>query len=118
YNGGSLGGQKQPSMARLQKAASSTRAIEGTIVTQNSSEYQRWEQRFAVPHYAFGTEPNYFLASCNIRLCYLALARRSRLRMARGAMASGWPSRASTWCRLISRRRLSARGALWQRSAG
>jgi len=33
-------------------------------VTQNSSEFQRWEQRFAVPDYAFGKEPNYFLASC------------------------------------------------------
>ena len=33
-------------------------------MTQNSSEYQRWEQRFAVPDYAFGKEPNYFLASC------------------------------------------------------
>jgi SAM-dependent methyltransferase len=28
------------------------------------SEYQRWESRFAVPDYAFGKEPNYFLASC------------------------------------------------------
>jgi len=36
----------------------------GNIVTQNSSEYQRWEQRFAVPDYAFGKEPNCFLASC------------------------------------------------------
>ena len=33
-------------------------------MTQNSSEYQRWEQRFAVSDYAFGREPNYFLASC------------------------------------------------------
>jgi len=33
-------------------------------VTQNSGEYQRWEQRFDVPDYAFGKEPNYFLASC------------------------------------------------------
>jgi len=33
-------------------------------VTQNSSEYQRWEERFAVPDYAFGKEPNYFLSSC------------------------------------------------------
>jgi SAM-dependent methyltransferase len=38
--------------------------IEGNIVTQNSTEYQRWEQRFAVADYAFGKEPNYFLASC------------------------------------------------------
>jgi len=43
---------------------SSIGGIEGDIVTQNSSEYQRWEQRFAVPDYAFGKEPNYFLASC------------------------------------------------------
>jgi cyclopropane fatty-acyl-phospholipid synthase-like methyltransferase len=28
------------------------------------SEYERWEGRFAVPEYAFGTQPNYFLASC------------------------------------------------------
>ena len=28
------------------------------------SEYERWETRFAVPEYAFGKEPNYFLASC------------------------------------------------------
>jgi len=33
-------------------------------VTQNSSEYARWEDRFAVSEYAFGKEPNYFLASC------------------------------------------------------
>ena len=28
------------------------------------SEYQRWETRYATPAYAFGKEPNYFLASC------------------------------------------------------
>jgi SAM-dependent methyltransferase len=28
------------------------------------SEYERWETRYAVPEYAFGKEPNYFLASC------------------------------------------------------
>ncbi len=28
------------------------------------SEYDRWETRFAVPDYAFGKEPNYFLKSC------------------------------------------------------
>jgi SAM-dependent methyltransferase len=34
-------------------------------VTQpDSSEYERWEGRFDVPDYVFGTEPNYFLASC------------------------------------------------------
>jgi SAM-dependent methyltransferase len=29
------------------------------------SEYQRWEARYAVPEYAFGKEPNYFLKSCS-----------------------------------------------------
>ncbi|MGC2123107.1 MAG: class I SAM-dependent methyltransferase [Xanthobacteraceae bacterium] len=28
------------------------------------SEYERWETRYAVPDYAFGKEPNHFLASC------------------------------------------------------
>jgi len=28
------------------------------------SEYERWETRFATPDYAFGKEPNYFLAAC------------------------------------------------------
>ena len=28
------------------------------------SEYERWETRFAVPEFAFGKAPNYFLASC------------------------------------------------------
>jgi SAM-dependent methyltransferase len=28
------------------------------------NEYERWETRYAVPDYAFGKEPNYFLASC------------------------------------------------------
>jgi SAM-dependent methyltransferase len=28
------------------------------------SEYERWETRFAGAEYAFGKEPNYFLASC------------------------------------------------------
>lgn len=27
-------------------------------------EYQRWEQRFGTPDYAFGTAPNEFLAAC------------------------------------------------------
>src|SRR5215468_12304029 len=30
----------------------------------SSEEYARWEARFAPPDYAFGKEPNYFLASC------------------------------------------------------
>ena len=32
------------------------------------SEYERWENRYAVPEYAFGKEPNYFLASCKALL--------------------------------------------------
>jgi SAM-dependent methyltransferase len=32
------------------------------------SEYERWETRYAVPEYAFGKEPNYFLASCKFLL--------------------------------------------------
>ena len=31
---------------------------------QGSSEYERWEGRFGGSDYAFGKEPNYFLASC------------------------------------------------------
>jgi SAM-dependent methyltransferase len=32
------------------------------------SEYERWEGRYAVPEYAFGKAPNYFLASCKALL--------------------------------------------------
>jgi SAM-dependent methyltransferase len=32
------------------------------------SEYERWETRYNVPQYAFGKEPNYFLASCRTLL--------------------------------------------------
>lgn len=28
------------------------------------NEYERWEARYAMPEYAFGKEPNHFLASC------------------------------------------------------
>ena len=28
-----------------------------------NSEYERWERRFSVPDYVFGTEPNAFLSS-------------------------------------------------------
>ena len=34
----------------------------------DASEYERWEDRYRVPGYAFGTEPNYFLASCKALL--------------------------------------------------
>jgi SAM-dependent methyltransferase len=33
-------------------------------VVQSSTEYERWESRFGGSDYAFGKEPNYFLASC------------------------------------------------------
>jgi SAM-dependent methyltransferase len=33
------------------------------VAPDDSSEYERWENRYRVPGYAFGTEPNYFLAS-------------------------------------------------------
>jgi SAM-dependent methyltransferase len=33
-------------------------------IGEHVSEYARWESRFAVPEYAFGKEPNYFLAAC------------------------------------------------------
>lgn len=32
------------------------------------NEYERWEARYAAPEYAFGKEPNYFLASCKALL--------------------------------------------------
>jgi SAM-dependent methyltransferase len=31
---------------------------------QDTEEFARWEQRFRVPEYIFGTEPNAFLKSC------------------------------------------------------
>jgi SAM-dependent methyltransferase len=32
------------------------------------NEYESWETRYAVPEYAFGKDPNYFLASCKTLL--------------------------------------------------
>jgi len=32
------------------------------------SEYDRWETRYRAPEYIFGTQPNYFLASCKALL--------------------------------------------------
>jgi SAM-dependent methyltransferase len=32
------------------------------------NEYERWETRYAPPEYAFGKDPNYFLASCKTLL--------------------------------------------------
>jgi SAM-dependent methyltransferase len=42
----------------------------------SNSEYERWEKRFSVPDYVFGTEPNVFLKSQAHRLpkCGTALA--------------------------------------------
>jgi SAM-dependent methyltransferase len=37
-------------------------------VEADASEYERWEARYGVPDYAFGKEPNYFLASCKALL--------------------------------------------------
>jgi SAM-dependent methyltransferase len=34
------------------------------VTADSNEEYQRWETRFGVPDYVFGTQPNYFLASC------------------------------------------------------
>jgi SAM-dependent methyltransferase len=34
------------------------------VAAYSSEEYERWEARFGVPDYVFGTQPNYFLASC------------------------------------------------------
>jgi 2-polyprenyl-3-methyl-5-hydroxy-6-metoxy-1,4-benzoquinol methylase len=39
-----------------------------SVREQSSSEYARWEARFAPPEYAFGKEPNYFLKSCKTLL--------------------------------------------------
>lgn len=38
------------------------------MATDDSTEYDRWESRYRVPEYAFGTAPNYFLASCKALL--------------------------------------------------
>ena len=38
------------------------------MAPDDSSEYERWEDRYRVPGYAFGKEPNYFLASCKALL--------------------------------------------------
>jgi len=38
------------------------------VATDDSTEYDRWESRYRVPEYAFGTAPNYFLGSCKALL--------------------------------------------------
>ena len=39
-----------------------------TSLETSVSELERWETRYAVPDYAFGKEPNHFLASCKALL--------------------------------------------------
>jgi SAM-dependent methyltransferase len=38
------------------------------VAPDDSSEYERWEGRYRAPGYAFGKEPNYFLAACRTLL--------------------------------------------------
>jgi len=38
------------------------------VAPDDVSEYERWEDRYRVPDYVFGTEPNYFLVSCKALL--------------------------------------------------
>ncbi len=38
------------------------------MAPDDSSEYERWEGRYRTPDYAFGKEPNYFLAACRTLL--------------------------------------------------
>jgi SAM-dependent methyltransferase len=38
------------------------------VAQDDVSEYERWEDRYRVPDYVFGTEPNYFLLSCKALL--------------------------------------------------
>jgi SAM-dependent methyltransferase len=38
------------------------------VAPDDSSEYERWEGRYRTPDYAFGKEPNYFLAVCRTLL--------------------------------------------------
>jgi len=38
------------------------------VAQDDVSEYERWEDRYRVPDYVFGTEPNYFLVSCKALL--------------------------------------------------
>jgi SAM-dependent methyltransferase len=38
------------------------------VAPDDVSEYERWEDRYRVPAYVFGTEPNYFLVSCKALL--------------------------------------------------
>jgi SAM-dependent methyltransferase len=37
-------------------------------VDEDAGEYKRWESRYRTPDYAFGREPNYFLAACKALL--------------------------------------------------
>ena len=39
-------------------------ARSGETLERIVSEYERWQDRYSGPGYAFGNEPNYFLKSC------------------------------------------------------
>src|SRR5690349_1734969 len=49
---------------RKPTARASTALTRRPESTMDQSEYDRWETRFGVPDYIFGTAPNAFLASC------------------------------------------------------
>jgi hypothetical protein len=46
-------------MAFIKASARSGETLERIV-----SEYERWQDRYSGPAYAFGNEPNYFLKSC------------------------------------------------------
>ena len=54
------------------------------------SEYERWQDRYSGPGYAFGNEPNYFESARNY---FRDLGGRWRLRMVKDAMEFGSPSK-------------------------
>ncbi len=60
----------------------------------STSEFERWQERFAAPGYLFGTAPNEFLKATRIS-CAKA-RRRWRSPTAKAATACSWPSRGST----------------------
>src|SRR5262249_31000315 len=64
---GTVGIPDRKVMCAVQKAHAIRGAENQTGTHQDGgivSEYERWEGRFAVPDYVFGTAPNAFLASC------------------------------------------------------
>lgn len=49
-------------------ATTKAKPLNLTSLETSLSEFERWETRYAVPDYAFGKVPNYFLASCKALL--------------------------------------------------